>query len=259
MHFTSASWFCLVRHTHHPTMTASVHAWHELLGDSTMEGVEEGFLDETDNTTQKISETFTAFPRTAEHGWKELVSDPSLSEAEISENRKNQESSVQAEIGHKDWDHYLSAFSLNDEDPTAFMALEVHKEQGGKDVEISDAIDIKKYQKNSFDIESKSTANVIGRVENKPIISRTDEQGGLNQELDSSSLNSVHVSEYFSFPTKSKRLPGPAFEHDPDEEDFYDTAKSGVSADPPTTGLDSEMTFQSGIISGMYTCAGIVY
>ena len=240
-------------------MTASVHAWHELLGDSAMEGVEEGFLDETDNTNLKISETSTALPRTAEHGWKELVSDPSLGEVETSENRKNQESSVQAEIGHKDWDHYLSAFSLNDEDPTAFMALEVHKEQGEKDVEISDAIDVKKYQKNSFDIGSKSTANVLGGVENKPIISRTDEQGGLSQELDSSSLNRVHVSENFSFPTKSERLPGPAFEHDPDGENLYETSKRGVSSGPPTTGLDNEMTFQSGIISGMFTCAVNVY
>ena len=240
-------------------MTASVHAWHELLADSAMEGVEEGFLDETDNTILKISETHTALPKTAEHGWKELVSDPSLSEVETSEIRKNQESSVQAEIGHKDWDHYLSAFSLNEEDPTAFMALEVHKEQGGQDVEISDAIDIKKYQKNSFDIGSKSTANVLGGVENKPIISKADEQGGLNQELDSSSLNSVHVSENLSFPTKSKRLPDPAFEHDPDGENFYETSKSGVSSGSPATGLDSEMAFQSGIISGMYTCTVNVY
>ena len=191
-------------------MTASVHAWHDLLADSSMEGVEEGFLDETDNATLKIHQTSTTFPRTVEHGWKELVSDPSLSEAEISENRKNQGDNDPAEIGRKDWEHYLSTFSLNDDDPTKFMALEIHAEHDEKD---GKAIDFRKREKNNFDMGNKSTVNVMDGVETEtlPKISRTDgqksiieTQGDLNQVSGSSSLNSFHVSELVSFSTTLK-------------------------------------------------------
>ena len=118
---------------------------------SFMEGIEEGPLDKTDKTIQEKS---TAFPRTVEHSWKDFVSDPSHSEIEIFDNSKTLESPMK--IGHKDWDHYLSAFSLNDEDVTKFKALEIHTDDIQEDLCTVNAADFK--DKENFDTGNISDA-----------------------------------------------------------------------------------------------------
>ena len=225
-------------------MTTSLHAWHDHLDGSSMEGIEEGLLDETDKTILKFHQTSTAFPRATDHGWKELVSDPSLSEVEVSENIKTQQNT--AGIGRKDWDHYLSAFSLNDEDTgTKFVPLEVHTDHGQEDLGISARVDFKEQKKEHFDTGNKSATGVIQGVENVtlPVVSKMagkkniENQRDLNQEMieqGSFSRSSSHVLEDASFPAKSKLNSTPSKfalstnEYSPDGGNFYEKSKNIV-------------------------------
>lgn len=68
-------------------MATAAYHWHEHLA-SSMEGIEEGLLDETDQPT--------TFPTITEHHWKELVCDPS------------EKSSATAITAEKDWEHSIT-------------------------------------------------------------------------------------------------------------------------------------------------------
>ena len=200
-------------------MTSSVHAWHDLLSGSSLDDIEEGLLEETNNTTQKFHDKSAAFPRQVEHGWKEVVSDPSVSEAEISENSKIQGSDIQAGIGHKDWDHYLSAFSLNDEDSTKFMTLEEHAD----DTEFAAG-----NESHAIGMDGLETIKNTG--EKKLIKTQGDLNKGVMEQL-SSSKNIPLLLDDVSFSSKQNLAP-------PDGENLLDKSASFVrpGCEPKTEG-----------------------
>ena len=225
-------------------MAGSVQTWHRHLDGSFIEDIEEGLLDNTNGTFVKFQEKSSSFPKTAEHGWKEFVSDPSHSEIESSKAQENPG-------GHKDWEHYLSVFSLNDDDPTKFVALEVHTDNTQDDMYLSNGSDFK--EKEHFHKRNGTVAKMteeISLVAKKKSIESQEDVNEEMMERGNSLKNSFsHSLEDTAYPVLSKQNSAPprfacsAKEYSPD-------GQSIVRPDSaPTIGND-QIYSEPGLMSG---------
>ena len=229
-------------------MADIVQTRHGHLDGSFIEDIEEGLLDDTDRTFVKFQEKSSAFPKTAEHGWKEFVSDPSHSEIESSKTQENL-------VCHKNWEHYLSVFSLNDDDdPTKFVALEVHTDNTQDDLYLSNGSDFK--EEEHFHKQSGTGTNMANEISLVAKKKNIESQEDINEEMmeqRSSLKNSFsHSLEDTAYPVLSKQNSAPsrfacsAKEHSPD-------GRSIVRPDSaPTIGND-QIYSEPGLMSGIYS------